>query len=123
MAVPIVALAGVIGLAVAGTDRSTSASPPEPLAGQVAAGAVPDAPRSAEPRGTDSPTVISPAVRYLPSREHGTDGLMGRLPFGIAGDSPLVRAERRDKFIIDDIVRPSRIAPGPGLKLTTARVG
>ena len=57
--------------------------------------------------------VVSPTIRYLPKREHGTDGLMGRLPFGIDGDGPLVRAERRDKFIIDDEFLPVRAAPLP----------
>jgi hypothetical protein len=41
------------------------------------------------------------------AREEGTDGLMGRLPFGLEGDTPLVRVERAPRlhrFAIDDVV-------------------
>ena len=40
-------------------------------------------------------------------REEGTDGLMGRLPFGLEGDRPLVpidSVERLNRFTIDDRV-------------------
>lgn len=47
------------------------------------------------------------------AREEGTDGLMGRLPFGLEGDTPLVAVdavdagdavERRNRLTIDDAV-------------------
>ena len=37
-------------------------------------------------------------------REEGTDGLMGRLPFGLANDTPYPLAERVNKFTIDDVL-------------------
>jgi hypothetical protein len=37
------------------------------------------------------------------AREEGTDGLMGRLPFGLPGDTPLVRLERANRFTLDDV--------------------
>jgi hypothetical protein len=37
-------------------------------------------------------------------REEGTDGLMGRLPFGLAYDTPFPPAERVNKFTIDDVL-------------------
>jgi hypothetical protein len=38
------------------------------------------------------------------TREEGTDGLMGRLPFGLPNDTPYPRAERVNKFTIDDVL-------------------
>jgi hypothetical protein len=31
---------------------------------------------------------------------------MGRLPFGLENDTPLVRAERHDRFVTDEVVQP-----------------
>ena len=79
------------------------------------------------PRGSEAPVVAlapsppvvevapsPPAVRVRPAppagmqREEGTDGLMGRLPFGLDGDTPLVPvgADGRshlNRFTIDDV--------------------
>jgi hypothetical protein len=38
------------------------------------------------------------------AREEGTDGLMGRLPFGLANDTPYPPVERVNKFTIDDVL-------------------
>ena len=57
---------------------------------------------------SDWPAAIhetAPVARL--GREEGTDGLMGRLPFGLPDDTPLVRAERRDRFVTDDVRPPS----------------
>jgi hypothetical protein len=37
-------------------------------------------------------------------REEGTDGLMGRLPFGLPNDTPFPRSEPVNRFILDDVV-------------------
>ena len=53
---------------------------------------------------------IRPAPPAGMEREEGTDGLMGRLPFGLVGDTPLIRidsagaGERINRFTIDDRV-------------------
>ena len=38
-------------------------------------------------------------------RETNTDGLVGRLPFGLPRDTPIVAVERHDRFVTDDVVR------------------
>jgi hypothetical protein len=89
-------LALVVGVALAGSHRSDPvAVAPAPATVQVATAPGPVAPLPPVRRG---PVIL--AGEY----EHGTDGLMGRLPFGLAADTPTVYAERRDKFIIDDTI-------------------
>ena len=61
------------------------------------------------PASTPSPRSDWPAAladRDRPAareREEGTDGLMGRLSFGLANDTPYPPAERVNKFTIDDV--------------------
>ena len=57
------------------------------------------------------PTVVPfapyPIPIRPPRREHGTDGLMGRLPFDLPPDPT---PERVDRFTIDDVVVVARSA-------------
>jgi hypothetical protein len=52
------------------------------------------------------------------AREEGTDGLMGRLPFGLPNDTPYPPAERVNKFTIDDILgrAPSLVTTPPWVR-------
>lgn len=100
---PLVALAAVVGLAVAGGHRETRIDPPAAVAAAPAGtpAAAPGAPASAGPR-----SAATPAPHVTTRREHGTDGLMGRLPFGLPDDTPIVRiVERHDRFVTDDVAR------------------
>jgi hypothetical protein len=71
--------------------------------------AVQEAVAASLPAVTPSPRSDWPAAladRNRPAtreREEGTDGLMGRLPFGLANDTPYPPAERVNKFTIDDV--------------------
>jgi hypothetical protein len=47
------------------------------------------------------------------AREEGTDGLMGRLPFGLPNDTPYPPAERVNKFTIDDVLGRSSLGTTP----------
>jgi hypothetical protein len=54
---------------------------------------------------SDWPLAIAQRTRPVArAREEGTDGLMGRLPFGLANDTPYPPAERVNKFTIDDVL-------------------
>ena len=104
---PLAALAAVVGLAVAGGHRETRIDQPPAVAAVSARSAAPAAaiapslPAIAGPRSAATP------VPYVTTRrEHGTDGLMGRLPFGLPDDTPIVRiVERHDRFVTDDVAR------------------
>ena len=68
------------------------------------ASSVAAAPPTATPSPrSDWPAAIGPRVppARLP-REEGTDGLMGRLAFGLPNDTPTVRVTRENRFTIDD---------------------
>jgi hypothetical protein len=105
-----VLLVAVVAVAIAGrtgAPRPVPAAAPPSLAAQVAE-ASPQASTAATPSPrSDWPAAIGernrPAV--VPrEREEGTDGLMGRLPFGLAYDTPYPPAERVNKFTIDDVL-------------------
>ena len=75
-----------------------------------------DAPTAGPSFRSDWPAAIAAAGRSITSprsREEGTDGFMGRLPFGLPGDTPFGIPERHNKFTIDDIARAS----GPPAKV------
>jgi hypothetical protein len=93
---PPIALLAVIGLAIAGGHR------PDPADVAVAPRVESIPPASQAPIAAVERAALTVPIAFAARREQGTDGLMGRLPFGIADDSPLVHVERRDKFIIDD---------------------
>jgi hypothetical protein len=70
----------------------------EQVVGQPVGQAVADAGVTVDP--------AEPAVRTVPQghrREEGTDGLMGRLAFGLSDDTPLVALEMVNRFTIDDV--------------------
>ena len=79
---------------------------PANLAAQAANASLPVASATPSPR-SDWPAAIAdrnrPAVAPR-EREEGTDGLMGRLPFGLANDTPYPLAESVNKFTIDDVL-------------------
>jgi hypothetical protein len=92
----------VVGLAVLGSARSSDATA-SPTDGDIAA-----AP-SRTPWATLVPGARPTVIPFLPHmpftadrREHGTDGLMGRLPFNLPPDQV---APRVDRFTIDDVTR------------------
>jgi hypothetical protein len=89
----------VVGVAVIGGHRVEVPTPPSPSAPVVAAVApdvVPLPPSLAQ--------VARVPVILTDKRHHGTDGLMGRLPFGLAGDSPTVFADRQDRFEMEPLI-------------------
>ena len=88
---------GVAGGHVEGPVRVAAVSP-----APVAAAAAPSA-AVARVVPAEAAATNNRSARIV-GREHGTDGLMGRLPFGIPGDSPLKWADRVDRFTIDDTV-------------------
>ena len=99
----------LIALAFVDVDRSPEVAAVEAVA--PAAAAAPVDTTVASPVVTafraEWPAAISgrgpaPAVPPLP-REHGTDGLMGRLPFGLPNDTPTIRVERANRFTLDDV--------------------
>ena len=99
-------LAAVVGFAVAGAQREKAIDLPAAVAAAptrtaAPAAVAPTAPAIAGPRSAATP------VPYVTTRrEHGTDGLMGRLPFGLPDDTPIVRiVERHDRFVTDDVAR------------------
>jgi hypothetical protein len=121
--VPLVALAAVVGLAVAGSHRETRIDPPAAVAAAPAGtpAAAPVAPAIASPR-----TAATPVPHVTTRREHGTDGLMGRLPFGLPDDTPIVRVvERHDRFVTDDVARTlsdsSHDGPTPSFRVRVLR--
>jgi hypothetical protein len=85
-------LVGVIGLGLAG--RVGGSGDPSPRA------SAPPVVVVAEPAPTAARAPLG--IPYRHDREEGTDGLMGGLPFGLPGDTPLVRRERLNRFTIDD---------------------
>ena len=113
-----VALVVVVGVGVAGRGPS-SVPAPTPVATAVAVAvavaasvpAVADAAPTPSHR-SDWPSAIgrpgrsvAPAQRPTHrSREEGTDGLMGSLPFGIPGDTPYPRGPLVNRFTIDDVL-------------------
>jgi len=92
-----VALAAVVGVAVFGGHRLET-PPPAPSAPAVVAVAAP-----ATPVPVYRPVPRIPVI-LTDQRVHGTDGLMGRLPFGLPGDSPTVFADRQDRFANEPLV-------------------
>jgi hypothetical protein len=109
---PAVILIAVVAVAVVG--RIGGPGPVADHAGPAAQAAAPaSAPGATKvPIATTSPRSDWPAalsgrapaatVPPLP-REHGTDGLMGRLPFGLPNDTPTIRVERTNRFTLDDV--------------------
>jgi hypothetical protein len=78
--------------------------------GAPAAAVPPVAPAIAGLRGA-----ATPGPDVTTRREHGTDGLMGRLPFGLPDDTPIVRVvERHDRFVTDDVARTWSDSSGDG---------
>jgi hypothetical protein len=97
---PVVVLVAVIGLAVLGPTGSSDATA-SPTVGDIAA--VPSRTARATLVPGARPTVIPflPHMPFMADRpEHGTDGLMGRLPFHLPPD-PV--APRVNRFTIDDV--------------------
>ena len=109
IAVVVVAVGGRISTSRPGvalvTAESPAAASPAPVA--VAAGAAGASPEATASPRSDWPAAISrrnPAATVPPlPREHGTDGLMGRLPFGLPNDTPTIRVERANRFTLDDV--------------------
>jgi hypothetical protein len=112
-------LAAVVGLALAGGHRETRTDPTAAVAAAPArapapaaavASVPPVAPAIAGPR-----SAATPVPHVTTRREHGTDGLMGRLPFGLPDDTPIVRVvERHDRFVTDDVARTWSDSSGDG---------
>jgi hypothetical protein len=93
---PPIVLIAVVGLTVVG--RLGPESGPLAASAPIAAAPVAVAGFSAAP--------VLPAGRAIPAghrREEGTDGLMGRLPFGLPNDTPFVRVVPTNRFVIDDV--------------------
>ncbi|HEV7809857.1 MAG TPA: hypothetical protein VGO64_04595 [Candidatus Limnocylindrales bacterium] len=111
---PPAALVAVLAIAIGGR---LAAVPDDAARGVTTAEALPAAPLAtpfapARTRTTEWRSDWPAAIRGTASlarlgREEGTDGLMGRLPFGLPNDTPLVRAERHDRFVTDDVRPPS----------------
>jgi hypothetical protein len=105
IAVVVVALGGRMSTSRVGGAAVAVGSP----AAVAVAAASPEAttpPAATTSPRSDWPAAISPrhpapTVAPLP-REHGTDGLMGRLPFGLPNDTPTIRVERANRFTLDD---------------------
>jgi hypothetical protein len=106
-------LVAVVAIAITGrgsSARSVPAQAPVSPAVQIAAASLPAA--TATTAATPSPRSDWPAAianRNHPAvapreRGEGSDGLMGRLPFGLANDTPDPLAERVNKFTIDDVL-------------------
>jgi hypothetical protein len=95
---PPIVLIAVVGLAVVGRlgPESRPVAPSAPIAAAEVAVA-----------GSSGAASVRPAVRSVPAghrREEGTDGLMGRLPFGLPNDTPFVRIVPTNRFVIDDVL-------------------
>ena len=104
IAVVVVAVVGRIGGPGRVADHAGDAA-------RAVAPAIPPAatnePLATTSRRSDWPAAIAgrgptATVQPLP-REHGTDGLMGRLPFGLPNDTPTIRDERTNRFTLDDV--------------------
>ncbi len=119
--IPPAALAAVLAFAIGGRVMGESADAAPALTPAATASVAP-APTSADPSPPDVAAAEVPgtawrsdwpaAIRGTPppyrrGREEGTDGLMGGLPFGLPNDTPLVPAERHDRFVTDDIRPPN----------------
>jgi hypothetical protein len=119
-------LVAVIGVAVAGRERSAAPAPTldapvvdasSPVMVIADADAVPTpSHRSDWPAAIGRPGGAEAAGQRPThrAREEGTDGLMGSLPFGIPGDTPYPRGPLVNRFTIDDGVqapRPFRATP------------
>jgi hypothetical protein len=78
---PLLALAAVVGLAIAGRQREPARDGPAVVA-------------------------VGVATAFPVLRETGADGLMGRLPLGLPAGTPvpIVTGERHDRFVTDDVV-------------------
>jgi hypothetical protein len=106
-----------VAFGVLGRVCSPSAAKPEASMAASAAPIVAAAPtpshRSDWPAAIGRHTVV-PAGTPRPEREEGTDGLMGGIPFGIAGDTPYPRRDVVNRFTIDDLaVTASRLDTTP----------
>jgi hypothetical protein len=108
---PLGALAAVVGFAVVGGHREATIDRPAAIA--VAVPAPTSAPVASVIAGLRS--VATPVPHVTTRREQGTDGLMGRIPFGLPDDMPTVRViERHDRFVTDDVVRTWSDSSGDG---------
>jgi hypothetical protein len=103
-------LVAVVAIAIAGRSsgpRPVPAEGPANLAAKAADASLPAATAATPSPRSDWPAAIAernrPAIARR-EREEGTDGLMGRLPFGLANDTPYPLAERVNKFTIDDVL-------------------
>ena len=113
MLLPPLVLIAVVAVAVLGRNASpqpaqaAAASPAPAALGALAA--VASAPAATPSPRSDWPSAVAARKAAKPlAREEGTDGLMGRLPFGLAGDTPIVgvpiiRPEPVNRFTIDDV--------------------
>jgi len=107
-------------LAVAGKTGSAAPIPvvnasPALLIAEASSLASPAA-ATASPR-SDWPAAIRPRRTAEPRRrEEGTDGLMGRLAFGLPGDTPYpptMPPERKDRFELDVVPTSPHFDPAP----------
>ncbi len=106
---PPIVLVAVVAIAVAGrvADPARPAAPAAASAAARAGAAAtdPDVRSSTPSPRSDWPAAVAGRGLALPvAREEGTDGLMGRLPFGLPNDTPYPRSEPVNRFVIDDVV-------------------
>jgi hypothetical protein len=98
-----VLLVGVAALGIAGGISPAARVVPSPSSPAVAALVVVVAPVGVAPAADPSAAARAPlGVPFRHTREEGTDGLMGGIPFGLPADTPLVRLDRVNRFTIDD---------------------
>jgi hypothetical protein len=109
---PVAILALVVGAAVMGGHRVSPASAAASSNAteaphELAVGIRPAA--SLAPSDAIAPFLNGPAI-VAGVREEGTDALIGRLPFGLVGDTPTVYGEREDRFAKEPLYTPSSLA-------------
>jgi hypothetical protein len=107
-------LALVVGIALIGGHRAgpspVAVDAAEPAPSQVARAEAPTTSPSLPPVPVLAGPILGGPVILAGEREEGTDGLMGRLPFGLAGDTPTVYWEREDRFAKEPLFTPSTLA-------------
>ncbi len=97
---PPMVLIAVVALGVAGRSPAT---PPRPSATVVAAAPIEArAPFATPSPRSDWPAAIAARNPAPRQREEGTDGLLGRLAFGLPGDTPYARPAPVNRFTLDD---------------------
>jgi hypothetical protein len=110
---PAVVLIAVVAVAVVGrtgdpgrdadhAGTAAQAAAPASTPGATEGPVATTSPRSDWPAAISGRAAPTATVPPLP-REHGTDGLMGRLPFGLPNDTPTIRVERANRFTLDDV--------------------